>query len=249
MSAASRSARCAPPSRSRYYIQVPAGGARRELVATRRFWDELRRRLPGRACRGGGDGAFDRERASRRFAQLRRRADALRPAVPGRRRSPHRAADRRQGPQPRRQRRALPVRRPARALSATKLERWRSTAIPARALARVWKAERFSWWMTNLLHRFPEQDGFDGRIQETEFAYLTSRGPPARRSRREFLSRRGCPTRHRPEKQETASIEAGRRPKPIARRRKARWREARIGKEPRVAHRRRSVGTETEETG
>lgn len=42
-----------------------------------------------------------------------------------------------------------------------------------RALARVWKAERFSWWMTNLLHRFPERDGFDARIQETEFAYLT----------------------------------------------------------------------------
>uniref|UniRef100_A0A9E7ZL72 4-hydroxybenzoate 3-monooxygenase n=1 Tax=Bosea sp. NBC_00436 TaxID=2969620 RepID=A0A9E7ZL72_9HYPH len=42
----------------------------------------------------------------------------------------------------------------------------------ARALARVWKAERFSWWMTNLLHRFPERDGFDRRIQEAEFDYL-----------------------------------------------------------------------------
>ena len=31
-----------------------------------------------------------------------------------------------------------------------------STPIPARALARVWKAERFSWWMTTLLHRFPD---------------------------------------------------------------------------------------------
>jgi len=41
-----------------------------------------------------------------------------------------------------------------------------------RALARVWKAERFSWWMTNLLHRFPERDGFDRRIQEAEFDYL-----------------------------------------------------------------------------
>ncbi len=42
----------------------------------------------------------------------------------------------------------------------------------ARALARVWKAERFSWWMTNLLHRFPQRDGFDRRIQEAEFDYL-----------------------------------------------------------------------------
>ncbi|WP_306224442.1 4-hydroxybenzoate 3-monooxygenase [Bosea beijingensis] len=42
----------------------------------------------------------------------------------------------------------------------------------ARALARVWKAERFSWWMTNLLHRFPERDGFDQRIQRAEFDYL-----------------------------------------------------------------------------
>ncbi|MBN9454867.1 MAG: 4-hydroxybenzoate 3-monooxygenase [Bosea sp.] len=41
-----------------------------------------------------------------------------------------------------------------------------------RALARVWKAERFSWWMTNLLHRFPERDGFDQRIQQAEFDYL-----------------------------------------------------------------------------
>lgn len=46
-------------------------------------------------------------------------------------------------------------------------------AYSARALARVWKAERFSWWMTNLLHRFPEKDGFDRRIQEAEFDYLT----------------------------------------------------------------------------
>lgn len=42
----------------------------------------------------------------------------------------------------------------------------------ARALARVWKAERFSWWMTSLLHRFPERDGFDQRIQQAEFDYL-----------------------------------------------------------------------------
>ena len=41
-----------------------------------------------------------------------------------------------------------------------------------RALARVWKAERFSWWMTTLLHRFPEQNGFDLRIQRAELEFL-----------------------------------------------------------------------------
>jgi len=43
-----------------------------------------------------------------------------------------------------------------------------------RALARVWKGQRFSWWMTNLLHRFPDSSPFDERIQETELAYLFS---------------------------------------------------------------------------
>jgi len=43
-----------------------------------------------------------------------------------------------------------------------------------RALARVWKGQRFSWWMTNLLHRFPEHSPFDRRMQQTELAYLFS---------------------------------------------------------------------------
>lgn len=43
-----------------------------------------------------------------------------------------------------------------------------------RALARVWKAERFSWWMTGLLHRFPETSAFDERIQQAELDYLFS---------------------------------------------------------------------------
>jgi p-hydroxybenzoate 3-monooxygenase len=41
-----------------------------------------------------------------------------------------------------------------------------------RALARVWKVERFSWWMTSLLHRFPDQSGFDLKMQRAELAYL-----------------------------------------------------------------------------
>ena len=41
----------------------------------------------------------------------------------------------------------------------------------SRALARVWKAERFSWWMTMLLHTFPDS-GFDQKMQLAELDYL-----------------------------------------------------------------------------
>ena len=42
----------------------------------------------------------------------------------------------------------------------------------ARALSRVWKAIRFSWWMTTTFHKFPEQSSFDQRIQDSELEYL-----------------------------------------------------------------------------
>lgn len=41
-----------------------------------------------------------------------------------------------------------------------------------RTLARIWKAERFSWWMTSMLHRFPGTDEFSARIQRAELSYL-----------------------------------------------------------------------------
>ncbi|HAR52854.1 MAG TPA: 4-hydroxybenzoate 3-monooxygenase, partial [Roseovarius nubinhibens] len=41
-----------------------------------------------------------------------------------------------------------------------------------RALARVWKAERFSWSTTNLLHRYPHQSEFDIKMQQAEVAFL-----------------------------------------------------------------------------
>ncbi len=47
-----------------------------------------------------------------------------------------------------------------------------------RALRRIWKAERFSWWMTSLLHRFPDTDAgvgsFGQKMQEAELEYLVS---------------------------------------------------------------------------
>lgn len=51
----------------------------------------------------------------------------------------------------------------------------RAAALDAysdKCLRRVWKAERFSWWMTSLLHRFPDTAGFGQKIQEAELDYL-----------------------------------------------------------------------------
>ena len=42
----------------------------------------------------------------------------------------------------------------------------------AKALARVWKAERFSWQLTNLMHRFPDSDAFARRMQIAELDYI-----------------------------------------------------------------------------
>ncbi|MDP9807768.1 p-hydroxybenzoate 3-monooxygenase [Rhizobium tibeticum] len=46
-------------------------------------------------------------------------------------------------------------------------------AYSQKALARVWKAVRFSWWMTTMMHRFPNTGDFDQKIQEAELDYLT----------------------------------------------------------------------------
>ena len=40
-------------------------------------------------------------------------------------------------------------------------------------LRRIWKAERFSWWMTSILHKF-DDDPFNQRIQQAELDYYTS---------------------------------------------------------------------------
>ena len=44
----------------------------------------------------------------------------------------------------------------------------------AKALARVWKAVRFSWWMTSMLHKFPDSGTFGARIQLAELDYVAS---------------------------------------------------------------------------
>jgi len=45
-------------------------------------------------------------------------------------------------------------------------------AYSGRALARVWKAVRFSWWFTSMMHVFPDAGGFGQRIQEAELDYV-----------------------------------------------------------------------------
>lgn len=42
----------------------------------------------------------------------------------------------------------------------------------SKVLDRIWKAERFSWWMTTMMHVFPESGAFGLRIQQAEFNYL-----------------------------------------------------------------------------
>jgi len=65
-------------------------------------------------------------------------------------------------------------------LSAALIERYRENSAEgldgyaAKALARVWKAERFSWQMTTMLHQFPESSGFDRKMQAAELDYLFS---------------------------------------------------------------------------
>jgi p-hydroxybenzoate 3-monooxygenase len=51
----------------------------------------------------------------------------------------------------------------------------------ATALARIWKTERFSWWFSSLMHRYPDQSEFDLRIQQAELAFLRD-SPAAQRA-------------------------------------------------------------------
>jgi len=47
-------------------------------------------------------------------------------------------------------------------------------AYSEKALARVWKAERFSWWFSSLMHNDPDQSTFDQKMQLAELTFLRS---------------------------------------------------------------------------
>jgi len=158
------------PSRSRYYLQVPSN----EAVAAwsdAAFWDELRRRLPaavGETLRTGP--SIEKSVAPLRsfvaeplrFGRLLLAGDAAHIVPPTGAKGLNLAmAD---------------VARLAAALTEFYVERSEAgiDAYSTQALDRIWKAERFSWWMTSLLHQFPTGDAFGRRIQRAEFDYLTS---------------------------------------------------------------------------
>jgi hypothetical protein len=59
------------------------------------------------------------------------------------------------------------------------LDRWtRSTALldaySETCLRRAWRAEHFSWWMTSMLHRLPDADPFDLKLQLSQLRYVVS---------------------------------------------------------------------------
>ena len=56
----------------------------------------------------------------------------------------------------------------------------RLEAYSANCLRRVWKAQRFSWWLTTLMHRFPEASPFERRTQLAELDFVTSSETGAR---------------------------------------------------------------------
>jgi p-hydroxybenzoate 3-monooxygenase len=49
-----------------------------------------------------------------------------------------------------------------------------------RCLRRIWRCEHFSWWMTSMLHRSPEADPFELKLQLSQLGYVTSSEPAAR---------------------------------------------------------------------
>jgi p-hydroxybenzoate 3-monooxygenase len=154
--------------RSRYYVQVPLGD-RVENWSDEAFWDELRRRLnPETAARLQTGPSIEKSIAPLRsfvaeplrFGRLFLAGDAAHIVPPTGAKGLNLAlAD---------------VGLLAEALAEHYTER---SAVgldfySARALKRIWKAERFSWWMTTLLHTFPETGPFGRRIQRTDFDYL-----------------------------------------------------------------------------
>ena len=157
-------------TRSRYYLQVSAD----EDVADwpdDRFWSELRRRIPADAARMLEIGPSLEKSVAQlrsfvaepmRYGRLFLAGDAAHIVPPtGAKGLNLAAAD-------------------VRFLSEAFIAYYRSghselmDGYSARCLARVWKAQRFSWWMTALTHRFPEASAIERRAQGAELSYLAS---------------------------------------------------------------------------
>ena len=153
---------------SRYYVQCPLEDDVDEWPDDR-FWEELRRRLPGDIARALVTGpSIEKSIAPlrsfvaepMRHGRLFLAGDAAHIVPPTGAKGLNLAAS--------------DVHYLSRAFAA-----WYGSGDPGPmdtysddCLRRVWKAERFSWWMTMLLHRFPENGPFGERIQLAELDYL-----------------------------------------------------------------------------
>ncbi|MFC5585573.1 4-hydroxybenzoate 3-monooxygenase [Nitratireductor kimnyeongensis] len=155
-------------TRSRYYVQVEAD-ERVEDWSDERFWDEIRDRLPTATAEAMITGpSIEKSIAPlrsfvaepMRFGCLFLTGDAAHIVPPTGAKGLNLAAS--------------DVRYLFDAFREFYIER--SSAgmddYSNKALSRVWKAERFSWWMTSTLHRFPDQGAFGQRIQHAELDYL-----------------------------------------------------------------------------
>jgi p-hydroxybenzoate 3-monooxygenase len=164
------------PTRSRYYVQVPSSD-RVEEWSDERFWDELRRRVDEETAESLVTGpSIEKSIAPLRsfvaeplrFGRLFLAGDAAHIVPPTGAKGLNLAAS------------------DVGALAEALIEFYteRSSAgidgYSARVLSRIWKAERFSWWMTSILHAFPGTDAFGRRIQRAEFDYLRSSPVAAR---------------------------------------------------------------------
>jgi p-hydroxybenzoate 3-monooxygenase len=156
-------------TRSRYYVQVDAS----ESVADwsdDRFWDELRARLPKHHAEAVTIGpSFEKSIAPLRsfvaeplrFGRLFLVGDAAHIVPPTGAKGLNLAAS--------------DVHYLFEGLREHYAERSSAglDAYSTRALTRVWKAVRFSWWMTTTLHTFPDASAIDQKIQMAELDYLT----------------------------------------------------------------------------
>lgn len=156
-------------TRSRYYVQVPTD-EKVENWSDDRFWDELRARLNPATAEALKTGVSIEKSIAPlrsfvaeplRFGKLFLAGDAAHIVPPTGAKGLNLAMS--------------DVAVLAEALIEQCVEKSSAgiDAYSAKVLARIWKAERFSWWMTSLLHTFPDTGSFGRRIQRAEFDYLS----------------------------------------------------------------------------
>ena len=155
-------------TRSRYYLQVPEG-EQVERWSDAAFWAELRRRLDPEAAERLVTGASIEKSIAplrsfvaepMRFGRLFLAGDAAHIVPPTGAKGLNLAAS------------DVGFLHEALVRHYAERDAGGLDGYSARCLARVWKAERFSWWMTSLLHDFPANGPFGRRMQEAELAYL-----------------------------------------------------------------------------